>query len=931
MLSGSVTIPEGDYTTNLDLATLTGTGASGGGLSLGGESTGGVSGPFGLPINLDVHVDAPNTLLIRNQQVNTVGTAALTISGTLDNPNVTGRVALEGGTIKFRAQRYDIDTGTLDFPGGGASPEVNLMTEGDVAGYHLNIGLEGPIDNMEVTLRSDPELPRGDILSLVATGKTSTNTLGSQELMASGLGTAASLLSETFLTQPAESLLGLNRFQIDPVLQPNTNPAARLTVGRQITRDLSFTYSTNVSSEQDQSAIVEYSVSNRFSGIASYNQGGAVVNGARTDSNFSIEVRGRRRYALGYLAPLAGGAAPGARPRTPPRLARPALPKADVTLENPAGVNLSKKTLRQLLPVETEGFSKALANLGERNLINYLQEHGYFFAEVRHKCEPADCSGAEVHLIYDVQPGQRYDLDSIRIEGTEGIATGDILGGLQSKKASVFGAIPVVRGLPLIGGYARGITSNDRIRHDRDAIRGHLADLGYRSARVEWRTATRLDSPDMVLIFAVDPGPRSTVSAVSFKGNGIFSGDELRRAVAIKDGDFFSPTAARNGVQAIKARYGDKGYLDAIAAYTIVDLAPDRVRLVYGVTEGARAVVAEIAISGQTRTREASIRRFLDFKPGDILTPSAIRRTTRDLYSTGAFSEVNIHNEPVSPDDPNSRNVTVRVTETKPLLLVYGLGYATDEGPRGLIQLTNTNMFGRVDSASIRLRASANEQLAQIQYTDLRPFGSLWGVTVSAFYDRNSNLRTFVQRNLVGGGTSSLTGPGFGIDRVVAFVQTERKFTPTTSVRFRYSFENTKLFNVGNVPIEQIPPSQQSINVAMLSAGFTWDTRDSPLYASKGQLVSFEYSLADRILGGAASFNKLYASYQRYRILPETTTVLKDSVLAFAARIGLSAPFNITPTGPNGTLTDADTQLPIPERFFSGGATTLRGFRFDQA
>jgi outer membrane protein insertion porin family len=483
----------------------------------------------------------------------------------------------------------------------------------------------------------------------------------------------------------------------------------------------------------------------------------------------------------------------------------------------------------------------------------------------------------------------------------------------------------------LIGGYARGITSDDRIRHDRDTIRARLGDLGYRSAHVEWRTATRPDSPDLVLIFQVNPGPRSTVSTVSFKGNDIFSADDLRGAVPIKDGDFFSPAHARNGAQAIKARYGEHGYLEATASYAVVDLAPDRVRLVYDVTEGSRAVVADIAVTGQSRTRENSIRRFLAFKPGDILTPAAIRRTSRELYRTGAFSEVNIRSEQTSPDDPNSRKVTVRVEETKPLLFIYGLGYSSDEGPRGLSQLTNTNLFGRVNSASIRVRMSANDQLAQLQYTDLKPFGGSWSLTVSTFYDRNSNLRTFVERNLVGGGTSSETGPGFGIDRLVAFAQTEHKFSDTTSVRFRYSFENTKLFNLQKVPVEQIPPSQQAINVGLLSAGFTWDTRDSPLNASKGQLVSMEYSFADRFLGGSAAFNKLFANYQRYRLLAPTTPVLRDSVLAFAARIGISAPFAIRGTGPNGTLTEADLELPIPERFFSGGATTLRGFRFDQA
>lgn len=66
-------------------------------------------------------------------------------------------------------------------------------------------------------------------------------------------------------------------------------------------------------------------------------------------------------------------------------------------------------------------------------------------------------------------------------------------------------------------------------------------------------------------------------------------------------------------------------------------------------------------------------------------------------------------------------------------------------------------------------------------------------------------------------------------------------------------------------------------------------------------------------------------------MLPRSTPVLHDSVLAFSARLGLAAPYAIHGTGPNGKITRADRELPISERFFAGGSTTLRGFRFDEA
>src|SRR5262249_14606254 len=152
-------------------------------------------------------------------------------------------------------------------------------------------------------------------------------------------------------------------------------------------------------------------------------------------------------------------------------------------------------------------------------------------------------------------------------------------------------------------------------------------------------------------------------------------------------------------------------------------------------SEGPRAIVADIAITGQTKTRRESIERFLAFKQGETITPDKISQTQRGLYATGAFNSIDIRKQPVPRGEEGARRGTVKVTEAKPLLLVYGAGYSTGQGPLGLLQITDSNIFGRANSSSFRMRMSQREEFAQWQYTDLRPFGSNWATTVSAFYD----------------------------------------------------------------------------------------------------------------------------------------------------------------------------------------------------
>jgi outer membrane protein insertion porin family len=919
-LTGLVMVPQAEYSTDFNLEQLT---ASGGGLSFGGDFGG---GGYSLPrTSLDVQIEADDSLLIRNEQVNTVGSASLRVTGALTDPFITGRVTFEGGTIKFRSQRYEITTGTVEFPpGAGAIPQVNFLAEGDVSGYHVYVGMAGPMTDMDVTLRSEPELPRSDVISLVTTGRVDSDTQGSDDLVRSGVGTAASFLTQEFISKPTESLLGLSRFQIDPVLRPNSNPAARLTIGRQLARNLAFTYSTNLGSEQDQTALAEYTLTNRFSGIASYTQGGASTQGGNKDSDFTIEFRARKRFSLGFESTdqLASK-----RPvPIPPRRERAPLPHADVSVEKPEGVKLSDKKLHVLLPVTKEGYSQPLARLGERNLTNYLQENGYFFATVRSRCEPVDCSESNLKILYDVEPGQRLDLREIRLEGTEQISLGDVSGEFQTQAKSLVGSVPFMKNLPMIGGLARGITSNDRLLHDREVVRRRLVDLGFRSARVESRLAFSAESEGLTVIFNVTEGPRSTVAEVAFRGNSVLSVAELRKAAPFKDEAAFSPTQVRTGTANIKQLYAERGYLDAGVAAEVTDLSDDRLRLTYTVEEGSKNVASEVVITGQTKTHEDSIRRFLGFGVGDTLTPNLIRQTQRELYATGAFREVNIRTETKPGEDPSARKVTVGVTEAKPLLFVYGLGYSTDDGPRGLAQISDTNLFGRVNTASIRMRASKREQLAQFSYTDLRPFGTKWATTVSAFYDRNNNLQTIRRQQFVDGEVQFEDTQSYGINRLAAFIQTERKLSEKSSLRFRYSFENARLTNAQNIPVGEIGRNDRSIRLGLFSIGYTRDTRDSALTPTRGQLFSAEHAIAARMFGGNEAFNRFFGTYQRYKTFAPSTPLIRDTTLAFSARLGLSAPFNVPKTN-----TPDDKLLPISERFFAGGATTLRGFRFEQA
>src|SRR5262249_30175727 len=155
----------------------------------------------------------------------------------------------------------------------------------------------------------------------------------------------------------------------------------------------------------------------------------------------------------------------------------------------------------------------------------------------------------------------------IRIVGASELDEREVIHDLRTKKRSVF--VDFFRKLPLLGEFARGVTSNDRLRDDSDTIRDRLADLGYRSAQVEPRLAVTPGRDGVIVTFNVDKGPRSVVADVVVRGNATIESAQIIAISSIKRGDFFSDETARLGARQIREFYNERGYLDARVSVSV--------------------------------------------------------------------------------------------------------------------------------------------------------------------------------------------------------------------------------------------------------------------------------------------------------------------------------------------------------------------------
>jgi outer membrane protein insertion porin family len=578
-------------------------------------------------------------------------------------------------------------------------------------------------------------------------------------------------------------------------------------------------------------------------------------------------------------------------------------PKVKINAE---GAKVSKGNLKKYIPVFDEGaVNPDLLLTGERNLRDYFQNRGYFDVQLdftSHNTNP----DLEV-ITYTVSLGDSFRVIRVDVKGNRYFTSATIR---ERMFIQPKGFIRLRHGR-----YSQSFATRDE-----EAIRDLYRDSGFQDCKVVATVIRdyRGKKGDVSVTVGIEEGPQYLVSHVTLNGFTVKNRDAVISTLASSAGQPFSDTAVAMDRDYILEQCQSAGYQSATFEYQSAPAGPHRISLVYTVTEGAPQYVRDVLISGLHTSRPRLVDPLIKLHPGDPLSWGQMGDMQRQLYNLGVFDKVDMAIQN-SDGDTQEKYVDFHAVEGHLYSMAVGVGAeiakvggsatsisnptgVTGFSPRFDLDLSRLNLWGLSQSLIFNGRYSTLDRRASLSYVAPR-IHNVEGrnITVTGLYDNTRDILTFTAVKLQGA------------------AQITQRVSKATHLLFRYSWTDDQV-DQSSLKINPllIPLYSQPARIGMFDANLVQDRRDNPSDAHHGIYNSIDIGLASNAFGGDKSFARLLARNSLYKQLP------RQFVLASNTEFGVIRPFNT-----DGTA--ADEYIPLPERFFSGGEDTMRGFAMNQA
>ena len=885
-------------------------------------------------VQLDIRVETIQNFMMRNNLGKAMAAAKLRVTGTLMEPRVSGRLRVTPGSeVAFLGNTFEVRRGNVDFYGHRKMTPVldlelfTIATDTDTKDeYEITLPVSGPADNLdERDPSSSPPLAPNQIYFLLLTGRADAQLSSAgaqffQQQLASYL--AGQVFSD--VQKKVAGAFGLNRVEVQPeIISSETSPGAKLVLGKDFNRSLSLVYSTSLTDSGEQTWIARYKIRRNLD-VRFVDQ---------EDGTYTANIRNLTRFGSG---------------RSPQSLrTKTNRPRVEtirsITIKNDSSLNVPQ--IQNELGLK-EGDSYDYWDVQDRidAVKQLLQRNGYLFPIVTldekdtgngnlalsitvSAKKPSDMAfegnvtknqvekyrkwwregfseQAVLELIHDDLERaywfQGYhDVTVKQYTQTNGTTVYHfaILAGTKYEKVNLnfkgaVGYTPHELEEDIVALYPSREELNADVVHRFSVFQRKLNALYVKKGFLEAKaTEGPLNKEPTVLTKEIDiaEGPQSRIADILVRGSESFPPD-LYDKLLLKEGALYDPRALEEDEMTIHDYYESKGYhkfqvqSDVRKGDGTSDLIVE-----YHVQPGGIAHIVSISIKGLLHSQESLIRKRLDFKNGDIITHDKLVTAQKNLYDLRIFNQVTVQaNE---TQIPNQYDVAVDVAEIQHYELTYGLRYDTEKGIGGELQLADLNLFGSGNGISAYGRVNRSNQLYRTVYHTPTLAGLKWKTLITGSYETGDlTLREGNNFSLAEG------------QRALFQFQRQRKIRDPFLLITSYEFEYLR-----NRPRDAFFAPLDVFRISRLIGTVLQDTRDDPVNAKRGTLLSVDLQYSPSLLGDV-NYVKNYTQWYRFQKVGRMTW-------ASAVRLGMAS--------------HLDPRL-ITERFLAGGSYTIRGFAKDQ-
>ncbi len=490
----------------------------------------------------------------------------------------------------------------------------------------------------------------------------------------------------------------------------------------------------------------------------------------------------------------------------------------------------------------------------------------------------------EAHLKVIISEKGIVKVRKIIIKGNEAFSTKRIKKLIKTKEAWFF---------------RRGIFKKEVLEDDIERIKDFYREQGFSDVEVSssWDT---LDGKIFVTI-KIKEGRRYYIGKVNIEGNREVSDDEIKKVIKLKEGDIFTKTKVEKQALDIQAIYFDKGYIFAqVTPLSYVNPQTKKVDVTFHIVENEVNYVEMIHIRGNQKTKDKVIRRELRIYPGDKFEGTKIKKSRQRLENLGFFEEVRFDTEPGSK--PNWQNLIVEVKEAKTGYLSFGGGYSSVDEFIGFIELRQRNF----DYKNFKTFTGAGQDLSlygsfgTLAESYEISFTNPWIFDTPISFGFDGYKRQHEREEDVGYAYESKARGGA--------IRFGREFTDYLKGGVAYRFEKIQISDVVEDATQDLKEEEGSCDLSSLELNLSWDTRDNVFNPTQGIYFSNSFQVTGGFLGGDKDFTKLLARLSFY------FPIKSKSVIELKLRAGIANPFSDT------------EKVPIYERFFAGGSSTIRGY-----